>query len=285
MSTTPNMGLVLPIETVTPGPEWATDLNTALSVVDEHDHTPGKGVLVPIAGIDFNADVDVNAQIINNADSLYLNQKASVLPGTETGALSNVNGDAYWNDGSGNAIQITQGGTLYPPVVVGIPTGIMFPYGGTVAPSGYLLCNGAAVSRTTYSDLFTTLGTAFGIGDGSTTFNLPDTQGRAPIGVGTYTDPVQGAVTRTLGQSLGASQHLLTSSEMPSHNHTLTDPGHAHTVANQFNADTGGNGVFAAGAGQNTGTATTGITLANTGGGTVHNNMQPSLAVNYIIKT
>lgn len=63
-----------------------------------------------------------------------------------------------------------------------IPSGTVLPYGGSSAPSGYLLCYGQAVSRTTYSDLFAAIGTSFGTGDGSTTFNLPDLRGRVPIG-------------------------------------------------------------------------------------------------------
>lgn len=58
--------------------------------------------------------------------------------------------------------------------VSGMPTGILLPFGGTIIPDGYLLCNGSAVSRTTYSKLFGVIGTLWGSGDGSTTFNLPD---------------------------------------------------------------------------------------------------------------
>lgn len=59
-----------------------------------------------------------------------------------------------------------------------VPAGIVSPYAGTSAPTGYLMCNGSAVSRTTYADLFAAIGTAHGTGDGSTTFNLPDYRGR-----------------------------------------------------------------------------------------------------------
>jgi len=72
-----------------------------------------------------------------------------------------------------------------------VPTGSMIMYAGATAPTGWLLCNGAAVSRTTYVQLFTVIGTTFGIGDGSTTFNLPNFQSasattmRVPAGAGT----------------------------------------------------------------------------------------------------
>lgn len=64
------------------------------------------------------------------------------------------------------------------------PTGAVIGFAGSSAPSGWLLCDGSAVSRTTYADLFTAIGTSYGVGDGSTTFNLPDLRGRVPVGVG-----------------------------------------------------------------------------------------------------
>lgn len=63
-----------------------------------------------------------------------------------------------------------------------VPTGAILPYGGASAPSNFLLCNGSAVSRTTYADLFAITSTSYGVGDGSTTFNLPNLQGRFPLG-------------------------------------------------------------------------------------------------------
>ena len=69
----------------------------------------------------------------------------------------------------------------------GFPVGGMIPYGGASAPTGWLLCDGSAVSRTTYYALFQAIGTGWGAGDGSTTFNLPDAIGAAPVGVGTST--------------------------------------------------------------------------------------------------
>lgn len=64
-----------------------------------------------------------------------------------------------------------------------IPPGVMFPFGGTAAPSGYLICDGTAISRQTYAALFAAIGTTHGAGDGSTTFNLPDMQGRVAVGL------------------------------------------------------------------------------------------------------
>ena len=73
------------------------------------------------------------------------------------------------------------------PSPAGCPTGSLMPFAGTVAPDGWLLCDGSAVSRSTYGDLFALVGEAYGAGDGSSTFNLPDFADRGPIGPGTYT--------------------------------------------------------------------------------------------------
>jgi microcystin-dependent protein len=98
-------------------------------------------------------------------------------------------------------------------------------YGGATAPSGWLLCNGDAVSRTTYADLFAVLGTTFGVGNGSTTFNVPDMRSRMPIGVGAGT----GLSARTLAQTGGVETQTISSANLPTHQHTLS--AHTHTSA------------------------------------------------------
>ena len=104
------------------------------------------------------------------------------------------------------------------------PTGAMMLYGGTVAPTGWLLCDGSAISRTTQAGIFSVIGTAYGAGDGSTTFNLPDFRGRVPVAVGTHAD---------VG-SLGANDGAAVADRRPkhAHSHTLgtgTDtPDHTH---------------------------------------------------------
>lgn len=197
------------------------------------------------------------------------------------------------------------GGTL-------IPTGAILDYGGAAAPTGYLMCNGQAVSRTTYSVLFGVIGTIFGAGDGSATFNVPDFRGRVAAGV----DNMGGAAAAnrltgyTNGVAGGLATHTLTESEMPNHDHVLFDPGHNHPITDPGHShadqETVPNytGSYAAGANQgsssatvtatNTDSSVTGITVGNdvtditmqeTGGGGSHNNVQPTMAVNKIIKT
>ena len=109
--------------------------------------------------------------------------------------------------------------------VVTVPSGIIMPFAGTTAPSSYLMCFGQAVSRTTYSALFAAIGTTYGSGDGSTTFNLPDLRGRVIAGqddmggtsANRLTSPINGD---TLGAAGGSESHTLTTNEMPSHTHT-----------------------------------------------------------------
>lgn len=101
------------------------------------------------------------------------------------------------------------------------PAGIIMPFAGTVAPENYLFCDGAAVSRTTYATLFGVIGTTFGAGDGSSTFNLPDLSGRVPLGV---------SQAHALGSTGGSETVTLTESELPAHVHEVPQHGHADTI-------------------------------------------------------
>lgn len=83
------------------------------------------------------------------------------------------------NKETGEIGDLIAGGTLYADA----PIGTILPYGGTTLPTGYLFCIGQAVSRTTYSELFAIIGTSFGAGDGSTTYNLPDMRESVPVGI------------------------------------------------------------------------------------------------------
>lgn len=149
--------------------------------------------------------------------------------------------------------------------------------------NGWLKCDGRSLNRTTYDKLFAVIGTSFG-NDDSETFKLPDCRGRVLGIIGTGS----GLTARTLGASVGAETHTLTISEMPSHNHGITDPGHAHSYVNNVN-DQNTDNAFAsetaadnADLAQTTGSSTTGITVNNAGGGGAHNNMQPTIFISNV---
>jgi len=166
-----------------------------------------------------------------------------------------------------------------------LPAGVVNPYAGAYdnVPSGWLLCDGQAVSRTTYSALYAVVGTAFGSGDGSTTFNVPNLKGRVPVGY----DSTQTEFD-TRGETGGAKTHTLTTAQIPSHSHTI--PAHKHDInrATQQVASGTGGGYEVDGAGATTYTETENApadNTGNTGSGDPHNNLQPYLVLNYIIKT
>lgn len=174
-----------------------------------------------------------------------------------------------------------------------IPVGTIVAYGGSVAPNGWLLCDGSAISRTKYAELFAVILERFGAGDGLNSFNLPDMRGRTPIGAGTGI----GLTAKLLGGMAGEETHLLTSGESgtAAHSHSITDPGHGHkftaddiayfrtgtayAVTNTGNELTSGPLTI--------GNATTHITVNNNSAAdasVAHNNMQPSIVTNFIIK-
>lgn len=166
------------------------------------------------------------------------------------------------------------------------PSGAVTQYAGSSAPTGWLLCDGSAVSRTTYAVLFAVIGTTYGVGDGSTTFNLPNLKGRVPVGL----DAAQTEFD-TLAETGGAKTHTLTSAEMPVHTHVQDSHVHAQNVSanpgsggpayrQDYDADIAGGSVYA----QGIDTASATATNQNTGGGTAHNNLQPYIVLNYIIK-
>lgn len=195
---------------------------------------------------------------------------------------SATNNDVVWTTPSG-------GGTT-----VDVPTGTISMFGGSTAPTGYLLCQGQAVSRTTYSALFAIIGTTYGTGDGSTTFNLPNLQGKFALGKSS---------SYALGSTGGASTVTLTTNQIPAHTHgnkSLTGWakmwGDTGFIGRGGSADWGGivkPGDYWYGSAPiedgNWQSSSLEIDASHehdsVGGGASHNNMPPYQTVNYIIKT
>ena len=158
-----------------------------------------------------------------------------------------------------------------------IPTGMISPYAGGSAPTGFLLCFGQAVSRSTYSDLFAVVSATYGAGDGSSTFNVPDLRGRVVAGqddmggtaVSILTSSTPGGIDGSaLGNTGGSQSNTITVS-------TLPDFHYFNNAAANNTAQAGsGRDAFSSGNG-----------TSEQGSGEAHNNIQPTFILNYIIKT
>jgi len=157
---------------------------------------------------------------------------------------------------------------------VGLVPGIVVPYAGTTAPTGWLLCYGQVVAQADYAALYAILGTTYG-SDAGGNFTLPDLRGRVVAGqddmggssANRLTDQSGGVDGDVLGDTGGAETHTLSIGELAAHQHS---------------------GGMAAGTNSTDGAGATGGASANTGStgsGTAHNNVQPTLILNYIIKT
>jgi microcystin-dependent protein len=374
---TPNMSLPLPGVGITSGPQYASDVNNCLTILDSHNHSSGSGVQITPSGLNINAPLTFNSNPITGVSSATFTQQTSLS--TLNTLFVGADGNLYFNDGAGDpAIKITSGGAVnatssgissgtatasfsagvlivdaatntpaniqagsillgnnvtgssyltlsppssmpgnytitLPPTPASVapmlmdssgnistntalynafaPTGVLLPFGGSSAPAGWLLCNGAAVSRTTYATLFSIIGVTFGSGDGSTTFNVPNTGGVFIRGAGSQTiggTPYSG--------SLGATQ----TDQFRSHSHN--DAGHGHVDSGHLH----GAGYYAGGQFLSSGSVnyviqnniagSTGFST-NTGSANIqigNANIQPTggsetnpanLCLNYIIKT
>lgn len=185
------------------------------------------------------------------------------------GTADNARSNAITVDWSGN---VEAAGGVIGKSMAGVMQ--MFAGPSSATPSGWLFCDGSAVSRTDYAELFAVIGDRFGSGDGSTTFNLPDMRARTPIGLNAASLPNGANSTyslRSRADTGGAEKVTLTTNEMPSHHHDVTYA--------QYNRGTGSSTTSAL--------QYTGYTkqTSDTGGGQAHENMPPFLAVGFIICT
>lgn len=197
-----------------------------------------------------------------------------------------------------------------PGYTTAIPPGVIWALAGDTVPSGWVLCDHSAYSRTAYAELFAAIGTTWGAGDGATTFNVPPA-GLVWVGKDGSTE------FSVVGKTGGEKTHILSTGEMPAHTHvqdahnhsqnahghTITDLGHSHpetlTTASSGSGGTDVQTTGGSGAKSATDSATTNISINNAtatnnaatatnqsaGSGAAHNNLQPYGVVNFIIKT
>lgn len=200
-----------------------------------------------------------NYDTIAASDSQTALGKYNVADSADTYACIIGNGTS--DNARSNALTVDWSGNVMSQGMAGM----IQMFAGSTAPTGWLICDGSAVSRTTYATLFSVIGTSYGTGDGSTTFNLPDMRGKFPLGVSS-SHPITGT-----GSSGGAETVTLTTNEMPSHHHDVTYA--------QYNRGTGSSTTSAL--------QYTGYTkqTSDTGGGQAHENMPPYRTVNFIIAT
>lgn len=364
------MNLPIPQVGTEQGPDYATDVNNCLTIVDGHDHTPGSGNQVTPNGLNISSDLSIGGNNLTLVRSLRFSPQVTplALP-SDLGCLYEAGVDLYYNDGLGNQIRITQTGgvagtpgsianltppasasyvalnqtfvwqsgvntpanldaasiilrnlvasspglTLSPPTLSTdytitlpnlpvttlplvmdnagsisaqqitnaqtvnfgfVPTGALLSYYGVTAPSGFLLCDGSLVSRTTYAALYAVIGDAAGNGDGATTFALPDVRGLFLRGVDGTANNDPDKLTRTAqstGGNVGNNVGSVQDDEFQAHSHNA-------------NRATGSGGVIggavpphngvAAGAGD--------IGMQQTGGAETR---PKNVYANYIIKT
>lgn len=120
MATTPNMSLILPTVQATLGPEWATQLNNALTLVDTHDHSTGRGVKITPSGLNINSDLSLLLNSLVNAKKVQFSTQAVTL--ADINSIYSVLGDLYWNNGGGTPVKITTGTSVNAPTATAANT-------------------------------------------------------------------------------------------------------------------------------------------------------------------
>lgn len=214
----------------------------------------------------------IQTQIDGKANTSSLGTAAFINVGTSANNIVRLDGSARLPAVDGSQLTGISAG-------FSMPSGAVMPYAGSTEPSGWLFAFGQSVSRTTYAALFAVIGTTYGAGDGSTTFNLPDLRGRVVAGqddmggtsANRLTGQSGGVDGDILGGTGGAETHTLTEAQLPAHSHS-------------FNARSGSGGSAAVS--YSTGLSTLQqITTTSAGSDQAHNNVQPTLILNYIIKT
>jgi microcystin-dependent protein len=248
---------------------WVDPTNSSFTgrgydgTANQAHNTGGTGTVVPVftaveAGIANYAVQQTVGQIVSAGDILQ-GSGANTLGVLTAGTAGTV----LTSNGSGSALSWS---------TFAQPSGTLLDFAGGTVPAGFLACDGTAVSRSTYSALFAVIGTTWGSGNGTTTFNVPDLRGRATIGAGTGS----GLTARTLAATTGVETVTLTAAQSgtPSHTHAAPLPYGSSGSSIGF--------VLSPNANNNGNWGTNDTTPASASQS--HNNMQPSAVVTKIIK-
>ena len=261
-----NAGLI-GIGTTSPTADLTVGDGTSSESISINKSTSGTATLnflnAGSAKVYFQADADEHLRIAtNNSVKMSILENGNVGIGeTSPTETLHVNGNVKIT----GSIDVGSSG-------FDVSSGFILPFGGGTAPSGWLECNGQVVSRSTYSALFAIIGTIYGAGDGSTTFAVPDLQGRVIVGQGGNTALRTPTDLEDVGDTFGSQTHTLTEDEMPKHRHQ-SDFFIANVNHPRVRIHHGGVSKY----GQPF------TTFA--GGDQAHNNIQPSIVINYLIKT
>jgi len=280
-------------------------------------YADGAGAGAQVSDFTGKVSIDATTLKIDGTEVTSTAAELNLLDGSTSGSV--VNGKAVIYSGAGDvaATTLTLGGTAITATgtelnyVDGVtsniqtqldtisgttlPAGSLLPYAGSSAPSGFVLCYGQELNRTTYATLFGVIGTTYGTGDGSTTFNVPDLRGRAVAGQddmgGSSADRLTGQSGGvdgdTLGATGGAETHTLSGAESgtSAHSHTLT--------GGIYSSDLASGGPTAVSLSNNATSPSYRETVDNfavstssaAAASSAHNNVQPTIILNYIIKT
>jgi microcystin-dependent protein len=255
-----------------------------IAKLSEYSTTPASNT--DIGGININEGC--SPANLNNAIRELMAQLRDFQLGNQTSNQLSVagGGTGLTSVGTSGNVLTSDGSAWVSSAPNYVPTGVMMMWGTASAPTGYLLCNGAAVSRSTYSALFAVLGTTYGSGDGSTTFNVPDFRDRFPVGAGT---------TYSANSTGGSANATLVSH---THTATSTDAGHTHNIQVSnisgaslddrlagSGADYGIANVNDSGTNVKSSTASITTTISTEGSSGTNANLPPYLGVYFIIKT
>ena len=260
------------------------------------DEGAGTDAVLVAAGIEAVSEGDFSSS--NNATKLSFKTGASEtatekMALSSAGVLSAINLDISGDvdvDGTLETDALTIGGVAL--TAASLPAGAITIYAGSSAPTGYLMCDGSNVSRTTYATLFSAISTTYGSGDGSSTFGIPDIRGRVVAGKESsstlLTSAVNGDINGgTLGDTGGSQSHTLTNSQLPEHTHLPLRTGEANNASGTSveGLSRSGTGSAATTASDYSGTAGEMVNPDRTAvtGGQAHNNVQPTIILNYII--